>query len=47
VSLPDGTEITGRAVRLDEEGRLVVDAGSAEHVVAAGDVVHVRASGRA
>lgn len=42
VSLPDGSVLTGRAVRLASDGRLVVDDGRAEHEVASGDVVHVR-----
>ncbi|MFS0867865.1 biotin--[acetyl-CoA-carboxylase] ligase [Microbacterium sp. 179-B 1A2 NHS] len=42
VTLPDETTLRGRAVRLDPDGRLVVDAAGTEHVVAAGDVVHVR-----
>lgn len=42
VTLPDGTTLRGTAVRLDPEGRLVVDAAGVEHIVAAGDVVHVR-----
>jgi len=42
VSLPDGTTLTGRAERLDAEGRLIVAAEDVESVVAAGDVVHVR-----
>ncbi len=42
VSLPDGSSLTGRAVRLDAGGRLVVSAQGVESVVAAGDVVHVR-----
>ncbi|MEZ3156083.1 biotin--[acetyl-CoA-carboxylase] ligase [Microbacterium sp. BWR-S6Y] len=42
VSLPDGTTLQGRAERLDDDGRLVVTAGTIETVVAAGDVVHVR-----
>lgn len=42
VSLPDGTTLQGRAERLDAEGRLVVESGTLQTVVAAGDVVHVR-----
>lgn len=42
VNLPDGTVLTGRAERLDPEGRLVVATNGVETVVAAGDVVHVR-----
>ncbi|MDQ1074022.1 MULTISPECIES: biotin--[acetyl-CoA-carboxylase] ligase [Microbacterium] len=42
VSLPDGTTLSGRATRLDETGRLVVEAGTIVEAVSAGDVVHVR-----
>ncbi|GAA3927535.1 biotin--[acetyl-CoA-carboxylase] ligase [Microbacterium soli] len=42
VSLPGGGMLTGRAVRLASDGRLVVDDGHGEHEVSAGDVVHVR-----
>ena len=42
VSLPDGTTLSGRATRLDETGRLVVEAGTIVQAVSAGDVVHVR-----
>lgn len=42
VSLPDGTTLRGRAVRLDDAGRLVVEVRGVETVVSAGDVVHVR-----
>lgn len=45
VSLPGpdgGTTLRGRAVRLDAEGRLVVESEGTEAVVSAGDVVHVR-----
>lgn len=42
VALPDGTTLAGRAARLDDTGRLVVDAGTIETAVSAGDVVHVR-----
>ena len=41
--LPGDHEIIGHASRLDEYGSLlVVDAGKHEHVVTAGDVVHLR-----
>jgi BirA family transcriptional regulator, biotin operon repressor / biotin---[acetyl-CoA-carboxylase] ligase len=41
--LPGDNEIIGHATRLDEYGSLlVVDAGGHEHVVTAGDVVHLR-----
>ncbi|MFT4211414.1 MAG: biotin--[acetyl-CoA-carboxylase] ligase [Microbacterium sp.] len=42
VSLPDGSQLTGTAARLDAEGRLVVAREGVEAVVAAGDVTHVR-----
>lgn len=45
VSLPDGVVITGTAQRLDEDGRLVVEAPTGEIPVAAGDVTHVRPVG--
>jgi BirA family biotin operon repressor/biotin-[acetyl-CoA-carboxylase] ligase len=41
--LPGDNEIIGHATRLDEYGSLlVVDSGGHEHVVTAGDVVHLR-----
>ncbi|UJP11501.1 biotin--[acetyl-CoA-carboxylase] ligase [Microbacterium sp. KUDC0406] len=43
VELPAEGELRGVATRLDEDGRLVVDADGAEHPISAGDVVHVRA----
>lgn len=42
VALPGGESLHGRAVRLDDTGRLVVASDGVEAVVAAGDVVHVR-----
>jgi len=42
VSLPDGSTLIGTAQRIDDEGRLVVEAAGVTHVVSAGDVVHVR-----
>lgn len=42
VELPDGTELRGTAVRLDEDGRLVVRSAAGEHAVAAGDITHLR-----
>lgn len=42
VSLPDGTTVAGRAVRLDDDGRLVVESDAGERALSAGDVVHVR-----
>ena len=43
--LPDGSEISGIARRLDVNGHLVVDVDGAERVIAAADVVHLRAEG--
>ena len=42
VSLPDGAQLEGAAVRIDPHGRLVVTTGVVETPVSAGDVVHVR-----
>jgi BirA family biotin operon repressor/biotin-[acetyl-CoA-carboxylase] ligase len=43
--LPGDHELVGHASRLDEYGSLlVVDHGGREHVVTAGDVVHLRAT---
>lgn len=42
VWLPGGERMPGTATRLERDGRLVVDVGGRERVVAAGDVVHVR-----
>lgn len=42
VSLPGGDTLRGRAVRLDREGRLVVDSHGTQTAVGVGDVVHVR-----
>jgi BirA family biotin operon repressor/biotin-[acetyl-CoA-carboxylase] ligase len=41
VTLPAG-ELTGRAVAIDDEGRLVVDTADGPRRVTAGDVVHLR-----
>lgn len=41
-SLPDGTVLHGRAVRLDAEGRLVIAVDGVETVVSAADIVHLR-----
>ncbi|WP_431948870.1 biotin--[acetyl-CoA-carboxylase] ligase [Actinacidiphila sp. bgisy167] len=43
--LPGGETITGRAVAVDDDGRLVVATGEGERAVGAGDVVHVRPAG--
>lgn len=42
VDLPGGEQLRGTAVRLDEDGRLVVRTEAGERAVAAGDVEHVR-----
>lgn len=42
VALPDGAHLRGQAVRVESDGRLVVSADGAEHIIAAGDVVHAR-----
>jgi len=40
--LPDGSQLRGRATRIDAGGGLVVEADGHEHVVAAAEVVHLR-----
>lgn len=42
VDLPGGTAVTGRAVDVDPDGRLVVETATGPEKVGAGDVVHVR-----
>jgi BirA family transcriptional regulator, biotin operon repressor / biotin---[acetyl-CoA-carboxylase] ligase len=42
VLLPSGDDVTGTAVTVDADGRLVVRSGGRERAVAAGDVVHLR-----
>lgn len=42
VDLPDGSVLAGRAVGIDEHGRLQVETSGGIAAVAAGDVVHVR-----
>jgi BirA family biotin operon repressor/biotin-[acetyl-CoA-carboxylase] ligase len=42
VELPSGVSLSGRAVDVDEDGRLLVHDGSRLHALGAGDVVHVR-----
>jgi BirA family biotin operon repressor/biotin-[acetyl-CoA-carboxylase] ligase len=45
VALPGGETLTGRAVDVDEGGRLVVETGAGATSVGAGDVVHVHPAG--
>lgn len=45
VSLPDGTEVVGRAVDIDADGRLCVDVDGHLRVIAAADVERVRPTG--
>ena len=45
VELPAGTSVTGTAVDVDPDGRLVVRSAGGTTVVGAGDVVHVRPAG--
>ncbi|GAA2361661.1 biotin--[acetyl-CoA-carboxylase] ligase [Catellatospora methionotrophica] len=42
VILPGATDLTGEAVTVDTDGRLVVRTGAGDRPVAAGDVVHLR-----
>ncbi len=44
VSLPGTRTVVGRAVAIDEDGRLVVDGSEGRTAVGAGDVIHVRAA---
>lgn len=41
--LPGGTSVTGRAIGVDETGRLVLATASGSQAIGAGDVVHIRA----
>lgn len=43
--LPGGETLTGRAVSVDEAGRLVVETASGRRVLGAGEIVHLRAAG--
>lgn len=45
VELPGGGELVGRAVDIDEHGRLVVATPDGDELVGAGDVIHVRPAG--
>lgn len=42
LSLPEGDSLSGRAVAVDDDGRLVVDGPRGRRAWAAGDVVHAR-----
>jgi BirA family biotin operon repressor/biotin-[acetyl-CoA-carboxylase] ligase len=42
VELPGGSPLTGEACDIEEAGRLMVRAADGEHLLSAGDVVHVR-----
>ena len=42
VSFPDGDQLTGRAVDLDREGRLVVESAQGPVAINAGDIEHLR-----
>ncbi len=42
VLLPDGLVLTGAAIDLDRDGRLLVNDGETVHAVSVGDVVHLR-----
>jgi BirA family biotin operon repressor/biotin-[acetyl-CoA-carboxylase] ligase len=42
--LPGGGEVTGIAVDVDDQGRLLIDTGQQTVTVSAGDVVHLRTS---
>jgi len=45
VSLPDGGDVVGTAVRLESNGSLVLDIDGRERSIAAADVVHLRPHG--
>lgn len=42
VELPGGSAISGRAVGIDDAGRLILSTSSGQRVVGAGDIVHLR-----
>ncbi len=44
VQVPDGAPVTGGAVDVDPDGRLVLDTAQGRRALSAGDVVHVRAA---
>ncbi len=41
---PDGPDVHGTAVAVDDDGRLVIDTADGRHAWAAGDVTHVRSA---
>jgi BirA family biotin operon repressor/biotin-[acetyl-CoA-carboxylase] ligase len=43
--LPSGETVTGRAIDIDEGGRLVVETADGNTAIGAGDVIHVRPAG--
>jgi len=45
VDIPSGETVSGRAIDIDEGGRLVVETSAGNTAVAAGDVIHVRPAG--
>ncbi|MEO1055988.1 MAG: biotin--[acetyl-CoA-carboxylase] ligase [Actinomycetota bacterium] len=45
VELPDGSTIEGRAVNVDDDGRLIVDERGTRRTFDVGDVVHLRPAG--
>jgi BirA family transcriptional regulator, biotin operon repressor / biotin---[acetyl-CoA-carboxylase] ligase len=42
VEFPDGSNLIGEAIDLDQQGRLLVKTATATHTVSAGDVLHLR-----
>jgi BirA family biotin operon repressor/biotin-[acetyl-CoA-carboxylase] ligase len=41
---PDGPDLLGTAVAVDDDGRLVVEGADGRHAWAAGDVTHLRSA---
>ena len=44
LSRPDGPDVRGTAVEVDDDGRLVIEAEDGRRAWAAGDVTHVRST---
>lgn len=44
--LPDGSQVSGRAVDLGAHGELVIETGGERRTITAGDVVHLRPTGK-